>query len=140
MSPDGAFAKTGDLGELSERRKTTAGLVGKCDQALECPAQVSLEGAVQVKSDRDKSQQNSLHRCSSTRPEAAVSRAKVTRGKNRLAKTSRIAEGIGRQTDIFFDPADMQTRPLPGRVLRFWGSGAAPRVDGAVRATDSRAK
>src|SRR3954469_3371604 len=81
MSPDGAFAKTGDLGELSERRKTTAGLVGKCDQALECPAQVSLEGAVQVKSDRDKSQQNSLHRCSSTRPEAALSRTTFARGK-----------------------------------------------------------
>jgi hypothetical protein len=45
-------------------------------------------------------------------PESGLSRAQITRGKNRLAKAGRIGEALGRQTDYFLDRTGYADPPL----------------------------
>src|SRR4051812_15254815 len=47
---------TADFGQLADRWKTAAGMVGKSDEALKRPAQIGLERAIDVKSDGNKGQ------------------------------------------------------------------------------------
>ena len=60
-------------------------------------------------------------------PGSGLSRAQITRGKNRLAKTGEIKEALGRQTYSFLDRTGYADPP-PWRVLRSRVLGAAPRL------------
>src|SRR3954447_25667658 len=53
MAGHRAFADSGNIAECADRRPASAITIGKPHQTLQRPAQVGLQGAIELKNDRD---------------------------------------------------------------------------------------